>query len=580
MRTFFQGRKMNLKKTFILLFLICFSWPIFALVPLESILLGDFSDQYRDKETDPIEYIFSTIRSSTEVGSKDFEHRRKLALYRGFFEEGQNLKNLCKVKPKVQYSVDWDRRKVVRSLLATLQYIGLDAAIRAMPKYANHFEFSEEEYKNLGNNLIGNWCSQNLSLISIEQLKKNWMIKFTKENDFKLPSVEGNPLFPQKITNITSKERVMKQEFSQAIKLFKTFCSWGGDTDNIRLLVPLLRHPIVYSFIARQLSGQKLEWKPIENKVVIKENQTTVKVLCQNMICRKTDQRTMLREFPRGAGTKSIKEDLDRLYCEQLRDVDYTSKDQEPKIKEWIKKISFDEENLVVSSFISLMTGVPDFFLRSETYTDGKEFLRLSLDRNWKNWSERQTNNFTKDLYYEEPLTIELVDRSLYYKNIEPKFSVHFDINLGEFDRANQKVGKISSYFKLKISKTFLKWAREEWNGISPGEKQKKEKIVSRFKQEIAEGVQKARSKFRLPPWKGDLEKIIVEELLEQLVLFNGLPFKGEQGLASIPIKLNFAPLALRYIRYQYQVKQNSIRDDEYFKDLKKRREAQANLKQ
>ena len=288
----------------------------------------------------------------------------------------------------------------------------------------------------------------------------------------------------------------------------------------------------------------------------------------------------MLREFPRGAGTKSIKEDLDRLYCEQLRDVDYTSKDQEPKIKEWIKKISFDEENLVVSSFISLMTGVPDFFLRSETYTDGKEFLRLSLDRNWKNWSERQTNNFTKDLYYEEPLTIELVDRSLYYKNIEPKFSVHFDINLGEFDRANQKVGKISSYFKLKISKTFLKWAREEWNGISPGEKQKKEKIVSRFKQEIAEGVQKARSKFRLPPWKGDLEKIIVEELLEQLVLFNGLPFKGEQGLASIPIKLNFAPLALRYIRYQYKVKQNSIRDDEYFKDLKKRREAQANLKQ
>ena len=132
---------MNLKKTFILLFLISFSWPIFALVPLESILLGDFSDQYRDKETDPIEYIFSTIRSSTEVGSKDFEHRRKLALYRGFFEEGQNLKNLCKVKPKVQYSVDWDRRKVVRSLLATLQYC-------IARRWMESAYYSQKNYKN------------------------------------------------------------------------------------------------------------------------------------------------------------------------------------------------------------------------------------------------------------------------------------------------------------------------------------------------------------------------------------------------------------------------------------------------
>lgn len=581
MRTFFQGREMNLKRIFILIFSICFyTEASHALVPLESILLGDFSDQYRDRETDPIEYIFSTVRSSTEVGSKDFKHRRKLALYRGFFEEGQNLKNLCKVKPKVQYSVDWDRRKVIRSIIATLQYIGLDAAIRAMPKYANHFEFSEEQYKNLGDNLIGNWCSQNLSLISISQLKKNWMIKFTKDNDFKLPSVDGDPLFPQKVTNITAKERVMKQEFAQTIKMFKTFCSWGGDTDNVRLLVPLLRHPIVYSFIARQLTGQKLEWKPIENKVVVKKEQETVKVLCQNMICRKTDLRTMLRDFPRGAGTKSIKEDLDRLYCEQMRDVDYTSKDQEPKIKEWIKKISFDEENLIVSYFISLMTGVPDFFLRSESYNEGIDFLRLSMDRNWNKWSERQTSNYTKDLYYEEPLTIELVDRKLYYQNVVQKFSVHFDVNLGEFDRSNQKVGKISNYFELKISKTFLKWAREQWNGISPSDTKKKDSIVNRFKQEIAQDVQKARGKYRLPPWKGDLEKIIALELLEQLVLFNGLPFKGEKGLASIPIKLHFAPLALRYIRYQFQVKQNSKRDDEYFKDLKKRREESANLNQ
>jgi len=568
----------QMKQAFIVLIAICIAPLAEALVPLESILLGDFSDQYRDKETDPIEYIFNPIPRNKDVSTKDFEHRRNLALYRGFYEEGENLKNLCKVKPRVQYSVDWDRRKVIRSFVSTLQYIGLDVVLRAMPKYANHFEFSEEEYKNLGDGLIGNWCSQNLSLISIEQLKKNWMIKFTKKNEYELPSVDNNPLFPTKITNITSKERVMKQEFVQAIKLFKTFCSWGGDTDNLRLLVPLIRHPVIYSFVARQLSGQKLEWEPLDNNVVIREEQDTVKVLCRNMICRKTTEKTITREFPRGAGTKSIKEDLDRLYCEEMRDVDYVSKGQEPKVKDWIKKMTFDEENLVVSSFLSLITKIPDFFLRSEQFSDGKEFLRLSMDRNWNNWAKKQTTNFAKDLYYEEPLTLELVQRDLYYKNTIPKFSVHFDVNLGEFDRANQKVGKISNHFNLSISKTFLRWARNEWNGIPPGQDKRKQAIVDRFKIEITDSVQKAKTKFRLVPWKGDLENLIVRELLEQIVQYIGPFYKGENGLAQIPVQFNFAPLALRYIRYQYLVKENEKRDKDYFEDFQKRQEIRANL--
>lgn len=553
--------------------------PAYALVPLESILLGDFSEQYRDKETDPIEYIFTPIAPNSKVSTKDFEHRRNLALYRGFFEEGENLKNLCKFKPRVQYSVDWDRRKAIRSVIATLQYIGLDVVLRALPKYATHFDFTEEQYKNLGENLIGNWCSQNLSLISIDQLKKNWMIKFTKKNEYQIPSVEGDPLYPQKITNITSKERTMKQEFMQLVRLFKTFCSWGGDTDNLRLLVPLIRHPVIYSFVARQLSGQKLEWKSGDNKVVINEKQETVKVMCRNMICRKTDERTIVREFPRGAGTKSIKEDLDRLYCEELRDVDYKTREQEPKVKEWIKKMTFDEENLIVSSFLSFVTGVPDFFLRSEMYSDGKEFLRLSLDRNWDNWATKQTNDFAKDLYYEEPLSLEVVDRRLYYDNTEQKFQVQFDVNLGEFDRANQKIGKVTTMFNLKVSKTFLRWASKEWNGLSPTEKDKKKKIVDRFKIEIADSVKAAKKKFRIVPWKGDIERLIVRELLEQMVQYlGGSLYKGETGVASIPIKFNFAPLALRYIRYQYLVKENDKRDQDYFKDLKRRREFRANL--
>ena len=72
------------------------SW---ALAPLESFVLGNFSENYSEKITDPLNYVF--VRDKNQK-TGDINFKRELALYRGFYEEGKNLDNFCKTAPEVQ----------------------------------------------------------------------------------------------------------------------------------------------------------------------------------------------------------------------------------------------------------------------------------------------------------------------------------------------------------------------------------------------------------------------------------------------------------------------------------------------
>ncbi|OUR97230.1 hypothetical protein A9Q84_12960 [Halobacteriovorax marinus] len=537
-----------------------------ALVPLESILLGDFSKRYSKESEDPFDYLY---KRNGELEGKQ-AHKRQLTIYRGFYEEGKNLQNSCKSSDKVGYATPWQKDQVRRSLLATLQYIGLDISIRAIPQYAKYFEFSRDEYVNMVDNLVGNYCSKNLSIISLKQLRKNFLVRYDEENTFKLPSIEGNTLFPEKLSSIANKDDAKEREFLKTIRLFQSFCSWGGDIENLRLLVPFIKHPVIYKLLMRQISGRNLDWKENSRSVISVRKQKTIKVLCDGLICRKVKSGKFYKYFPTSVGHKSFDDDLGRLYCQEIRDVDYKIKGQAPKIAKIIKSMTFDEENLLVAQFISLQTGIPDLFIRSNNYKSAINFLRFNIDKTWNDWSDSQIDRFQGEVYYEEPLTMELVERSLYYKNYVAKFQVIFDVNLGELDRANQKVGKISTKFTIPFSNKFLKWARSEWIALDPRNKKRKDELFSKMKIRIQPIVENIRKKFPVAPWNGNLHAIIRNELLDQLSLYQGPYFKeNTTGMVKVPIKINFAPYALKYLRYEYKVKQNeekSRRQDKLFK--------------
>ena len=110
----------------------------FSLVPLESLLLGDLSENYEKGVSDPINYIFSQTNNSDQ---KD-QSRNELELYRAFFDEGENLANFCDFSKGIEFPNRWQKDEVIRSIMANLQYIGLDITTRALIAYGKYFEFS------------------------------------------------------------------------------------------------------------------------------------------------------------------------------------------------------------------------------------------------------------------------------------------------------------------------------------------------------------------------------------------------------------------------------------------------------
>ena len=249
--------------------LVAFYQSAWALAPLESLVLGNFSENYSENETDPLNYVFARDKyQSTNEGFK-----RELAVYRGFYEEGKNTLNYCKANRAIRYSTEWEKVQVMRSVLSEIQYIGLDIISRALPQYAKALEFNKDEYTNLIDGLVGNYCSANLSVISTKELRNNLLIKFEKENNFKLPTVKGNPYFPDNIDSYTNPKIAMEQEFKYTIKLFQSICSWSGNPNNPGLLVPLLKNPALMAFFFRQMNNKVIDWKESGNLLFMRREE-------------------------------------------------------------------------------------------------------------------------------------------------------------------------------------------------------------------------------------------------------------------------------------------------------------------
>ena len=187
--------------------------------------------------------FLATLMPSLGLGVE----RERLALYRGLIEEGKNLEDFCqRRRPVIRYTDTWTRDQSIRSTMATVQLIGLETTTKAIAKYAEYFQFDSSDYTNLVDNLVGNFCSKNISVMSVNQLREK-MNGYLRQNDFLLPSKDE--------TIRSSEKEYRKNEFKLVLDLFKVFCSWGGDAHEATLLPPLLRDPVWMSFVGRHMGG-------------------------------------------------------------------------------------------------------------------------------------------------------------------------------------------------------------------------------------------------------------------------------------------------------------------------------------
>ncbi len=548
----------------LLIFLLSSGFNLWALMPIEQLISSPYNVKHLSS---PVESVF---KNSSNVVVKQIEERRKLFDFIAFYREGDRLQRHCVRSTKPIYRSSWERVQKKRTILANLQYVALESVASALAQYAKDFEFSREQFRNMADGLVSNYCSKNTTIRSLKYLKADLISRFSSSDKFSLPTIDNNPLFARTLTRWTDSRIAKEQEFLTTVNIFKSLCSWGNDVENLRLMVPLVNDPFIMAHVFRQMLSEKMVWDHVDNSISKAKDLSTPKVACVGYICRKKKNSEFVKLLPRALGSAPLEEELHNMYCNDFKNANFQIRDQIPQIKKLIDDLSLDERKFVRTQMIALITGVPDFFLNMDNYKEGRELLRSSLDDTWNEWADRNNRKYSSDLLYEESLYVEKVDRKHFFNRKEANFKVVLDVNLGEIDRTNEMVGKISADFRLNLTKDFMKWARDQW--ISVDGRDKREELIRQFKMRIDDQLLLKRSRFIVPPWDGDLGRIVAIELIEQLGDYRGNYFhqSGHQTI-EIPIQFRYGVFALKYIHYRFRSKDNDISSIAVSNDQKKR---------
>ena len=527
---------------------------VYALVPVEGILLGEAVNEYQQ---DPLNYIF---RDRYDKSSD--EENSKLRLYSAAQSAGVILKEGCGYFKAPQYSNPWMEKQAKRSVAASVQYVGLDTSIKAIGAYAKKFELSEDAYKKLSQNLVKNYCSKNITVFSIKRIEQALSHYYKNPQIGLIPSVQSSPFMTSLYKEKTESMQARSNEFDQAINNFKSFCSWGGDVTDYRLMVPYLSNNFIMSFMIRNMTGLKAQYDPKTTSVFRSKSDDTVQVICDDLICRKVPKERFDKTFPRSIGSTGIFTDLIKLYCHHFNYQNYSTSNTVPEVKNWVKKMELEDPIFETSFFISLMTGVPDIVFGVDTYRDLPEVAKSSIDDRWTKWANETLSLFSKDMLFEESLKISAIPRRDRSAIRTEGFMIDFSVTLGEMDRIVDQSDKLTASFDLKLSKNYLRHVRSKWVEFSDNIDLEGRKD---FRDEVAKFIniqlETKKKYYRQNMWNKDFSRLIVEELVEQILTYRGPMFDSyKDEMLTVPVKFSYGVFALGYLRYRADVKAGRLK--------------------
>lgn len=513
--------------------------------------LSTYIDELKKTPLDTV-LDFHTVPYSKEVQ----EYRNQLNRYRGAYDDSIGLTNYCSVPRKITFAKYQERLLFLRDVVSTLQSIGLKKTIPAIGEYLRLLRYDEQGAENIIENLIGNYCSNNLSLMSIRKIKEIFFAEYRNDSGkSRISTIKKNPFFPKKLDLINSNEGIYENELFYTIELFKSFCSWGGDPTDLRLMTPLLKSPLLFSYLIRQLNSQKLYWMEESKEIVKVRDDDTTHVLCKGFICRDVPRDQFIREFPKSVGSDSLEYDLKNIYCDYFSTVNYKFPQIDERLERLIKDRTDYDEAFLVAQFTSLITGIPDLLLRANKFNEVFKYLNISIDRHFTLWAQKEMKKMSDYLFYEDSLKVKKVERSHYYNEYIPKFSVHFDASLGEWDRSVYENGKVRFSFDLNIPKKLLGWVKKEYNFIKSGDTQKVLEVEKRVIKQVQIKRKEVEKKLKFPLWNARIDKIIARELIDQIVYYKGTYFNSlKEEKTYVPVVFDVGPFALKYLNYQSKV--------------------------
>lgn len=524
-----------------------FAFSAQALVPVEGILMGEAQNEIQN---DPLLRIFSDIYDKSQVGEN-----KKVKLYQATFESGQNLDESCSYLGRPTYSTTWQEKQARRSMAGTLQYIGLDTSIKAIGAYAKKLDVGPQEFAKLSSNLIRNYCSKNITIFSIRNIEKSLDYYYNNAQMSLIPSIESSPFATSSIKISTEKPMARSKEFDLAIKNFRAFCSWGGEVEDYRMMTSYLNNRFIMAFVIKNMIGVQDKIDEKIQKVTTVPSDDTVQVACTDLICRKENQNTFKQKFPMSVGSTGIATDLPKIFCHHFRYQD-SPQTNVPEVKAWIKQNELEDPIFETSQFISLMTGVPDFFSGVDSYRDIPLLVRSSVDERWNIWARDVLGSFSKDLLYEESLKIKVEPRRDLASLGTKGFEIDFSVTLGEMDRLLISNDKLDLTFDLKLSKNYLRAIRTKWSLLDREvDTEGKAEYQAEIARYITLQLREKEKLFLQKMWNEDFAKLIAEELVQQTITYRGPLFGSYQDeVLRVPVKFSYGLFALSYLRYRADV--------------------------
>ncbi len=530
------------------IFLISFSAE--ALVPVEGIILGEALEEY---QSDPLRSVFRDIYDTSKMAEN-----KKIKFYFSFYNDGVELENSCSYLKPAKYAWPWDEKQARRSMAATLQYIGLDTTIKAIGAYAQKFKLEEDQFNILKKNLVKNYCSQNMTVFSLKTIEKSLEYYYQNPPQEMIPSVLSSPFATNKFKETSEHEKARSKEFDFVIKSFRSFCSWGGEVEDYRLLTPYLSNSFIMSEVIKNMSGLKREVHEKTLEVLSLKSDATVQVVCEDLICRKRPEDVFKEKFPLSLGSTGRQEDLIKNFCHHFKSL-VPPKETIGQVSEWIKKAEPEDPILETSFFISLITGVPDFFNGVESYQEVIPIVKSSIQEGWDHWATGILTGFSQDFLFEEAMKIRLRERK---SEKVKKFSLIFDITMGEMDRVFKDNDKLSVNFEIKLSKNYLlklktKWIQLQNEVDTQGQEEFKKKVSS----DLGVILKDKEKLFSQKIWSEEFFHLVAEELIDQSVSYEGPLFQSyKEKMISVPIKFTYGLFALSFLKYRADVAKGRVK--------------------
>lgn len=528
-----------------------------ALAPLEGLLKGSVRSV---SQNDPLKNLF-TQQFFAQGTSESQAALEKVDNYKALFVLGNKLEDTCSQERFYTYENVWQEQEARRSVAATLQYIGLDVSSRAIVEYAKAFNLEQKKFENIVDNLIINSCSDNITVFSKKLLRNNLMEMWESKNtSFLTPSHKNLPFVAASNAMISESFTAKEREFDATLKNFRDLCSWDSDVDNYRMMAPYLKNPYLMSIVINNLLGVEISWNKKEKTSVLRPSENSIKVGCEDLICRNRSDSAFHNMFPRMVGSVSLNDDLEVLYCNHFRDVGLKTKNAPDKIKKWMKAQTLEEGKILPMNTVALLTGMPEFMFSVDQFSDLSKLYSNTIEERWDRWAKQQTETLVLDLLFEESLVVDLAPVSPASKS-SGDLSLTFDFLLGELDREIDVVDKISASFHLEFPNSFLNWVRR--SSISASNRSqyaKLEDIEKKIINYVQVQLDEKRKLFQLELWNEDFARIVANELQSRILAYGGKSktYGGkslnalDRGKTIVPVTFRFGLFALKYLRSKH----------------------------